>query len=150
MIGDRPHQKDVRRDEVDVKPHALLETGIVGGKITEEGVRLNVSVALQYVESWLRGNGAVGINNLMEDAATAEISRAQLWQWIHHRSPLDGGGNMTPDVYCRIRDEEMARLRAERPGGSAELEKACGLLDDLVLADEFVPFLTIPAYALLA
>jgi malate synthase len=120
----------------------------VGTAVTLEGVRLNISVALQYLEAWLRGNGAVGINNLMEDAATAEISRAQLWQWIRHRTPLADDGNMTPDVYCGLRDEEMARLRESI--GSPELEKACQLMDELVLGDEFVEFLTLIAYPLLA
>jgi malate synthase len=106
-------------------------------------------VAIQYVEAWLRGNGAVGIYNLMEDAATAEISRAQLWQWIRHRTPIADDGPVTPDVYCRIRDEEVARLREERPD-AAELDRAVKLLDELVLGAEFVPFLTIPAYQLLS
>ncbi|HEX5723816.1 MAG TPA: malate synthase A [Longimicrobiaceae bacterium] len=149
VLGERPHQKEKQRPDVSASADDLLRTGIVGGKITEGGVRANVSVALQYLESWLRGNGAVAINNLMEDAATAEISRAQLWQWIRHRAPLDDGRPVTPDLYCALRDDELATLRAERPGGSPELEKACTLLNDLVLADEFVTFLTLPAYELL-
>ncbi|HEU0012290.1 MAG TPA: malate synthase A [Longimicrobium sp.] len=152
VLGDRPNQKDAARDDISVRPADLLNTGIVGGKITEEGARNNVSVALQYIEAWLRGNGAVAIYNLMEDAATAEISRAQLWQWIRHRSPIqgdgDGDGFFTPDDYLRIRDEEMAKLRGER-GPSRELDQACELLNELVLGNEFVPFLTLPAYRLL-
>jgi malate synthase len=104
------------------------------------------------VESWLRGNGCVPIYNLMEDAATAEISRAQLWQWIRHRSPIqddgDGDGFFTPDDYIRLRDAEMTALRAERTDTRC-LEQACELLDELVLNDEFIPFLTLPAYQVL-
>ncbi|HEV2734844.1 MAG TPA: hypothetical protein VGV85_08385, partial [Longimicrobiaceae bacterium] len=120
--------------------------GILGGEVTEEGVRLNVNVALQYVEAWLGGNGAVAIHNLMEDAATAEISRAQLWQWIRHRTPLADGRSMNPDVYCAIRVEEMAKLRAERQDTRC-LDRAVELLDELVLGAEFIPFLTLPAYS---
>jgi malate synthase len=148
VLGERPNQKHRQRDDVEVRPGALLETGIVDGRITLDGVRNNVSVALQYLEAWLQGNGAVAINNLMEDAATAEISRAQLWQWIRHRSPLEGNGAMTPDVYCRVRDEEMETLRAGRDD-ARDLERACALLDDLVLGGEFPEFLTLPAYPLL-
>jgi malate synthase len=152
VLGDRANQKDRQRDEVEVKPHSLLETGIVGGQITEEGARLNVNVALQYIENWLKGNGAAAIHNLMEDAATAEISRAQLWQWIRHRAPIlndgDGDGFFTPDDYIRLRDAEMAALRAEREDARC-LEQACELLDELVLGSEFAEFLTLSAYQVL-
>jgi malate synthase len=148
ILGEKPNQKDVLREEVRVQPGQLLDTGMADGKVTVDGVRLNVNVALQYIAAWLQGNGAVAIHNLMEDAATAEISRAQLWQWIRHRTPLADDGNMTPDVYCRIRDEEMEKLRASSP--SAELEKGCELLNELVLGDEFHEFLTLLAYPLLA
>ena len=153
VLGDRPNQKDVTRDDVDVPSHALLQTGIVDGQITEEGARLNVNVALQYIEQWLKGNGAAAIHNLMEDAATAEISRAQLWQWIRHRAPIlndgDGDGFFTPDDYTRLRDAEMEALRAERGDDVRCLEKACTLLDQLVLSSEFEAFLTLPAYQVL-
>ena len=148
VLGERPNQKD-KQGDARVAPRDLTRTGIADGHVTEAGVRLNVSVALQYVEAWLRGNGAVAINNLMEDAATAEISRAQLWQWIRHRTPLQGGGAISPDLYTRIRDEEMERLRGAGLS-SPELEKACTLLNELVLRDEFVAFLTLPAYPHLA
>jgi malate synthase len=147
-LGERPNQKDRLREEVAVQPAELITCGIAGGRVTEAGIRNNVNVAIQYVEAWLRGNGAVAIHNLMEDAATAEISRAQLWQWIRHRTPIAEGGPVTPDVYCRIRDEEVARLREERPD-AIELDRAVKLLDELVLGAEFVPFLTLPAYQLL-
>jgi len=148
-LGSRPNQKDVLRDDVSVEARDLITCGIAGGEVTEAGIRLDISVALQYVEAWLKGNGAVGINNLMEDAATAEISRAQLWQWIRHRTPVAGGGVMTPDLYCRLRDEEVATLRAARGGDTADLDRAVQLLDDLVMGDHFAEFLTIPAYQLL-
>ncbi|MDB4950282.1 MAG: aceB [Gemmatimonadetes bacterium] len=149
VLDGKPNQKDVLREEVEARAEDLLSVGIADGKVTEAGVRLNVSVALQYVDAWLRGNGAVGINNLMEDAATAEISRAQLWQWIRHRAPLAGGEVMTPDVYRQIRDEEVARLCEGRDPNDRCLREAVELLDKLVLGTEFEPFLTIPAYRLL-
>ena len=89
-LGDRPHQKD-RPPAGPVDPARLLDVRVPGGRVTEAGVRGNVSVALQYLEAWLRGSGAVAINNLMEDTATAEIARAQLWQWIHHGTPDETG-----------------------------------------------------------
>ncbi|HET6762423.1 MAG TPA: malate synthase A [Longimicrobiaceae bacterium] len=149
VLGDRPNQKEVLREEVTARAEDLLSVGIKDGHVTEAGVRLNVSVALQYMDAWLRGNGAVGIYNLMEDAATAEISRAQLWQWIRHRAPLHEGEVMTPDVYARVRDEEVARLCEGRDPNDRCFHEAVELLDKLVLASEFEPFLTIPAYRLL-
>ena len=86
VLGDRPHQKDRQRDDVEVTARELLDVRVPGGRVTEAGVRGNVSVALQYLAAWLGGSGAVAINNLMEDAATAEIARSQLWQWIRHRA----------------------------------------------------------------
>ncbi|HEX8694531.1 MAG TPA: malate synthase A [Longimicrobium sp.] len=144
----RPNQKDRLREDVRVEARELINCGIPGGQVTEAGIRNNVSVALQYLEAWLGGNGAVGINNLMEDAATAEISRAQLWQWIRHRTEMAEGGPVTPDLYCRVRDDELARLREGR-ADTADLERARKLLDELVQSSEFTQFLTIPAYQLL-
>ena len=120
----------------------------IGGRVTRDGVRNNVSVALQYLESWLRGSGAVGIFNLMEDTATAEIARAQLWQWIRHQVPLDGGGTVTASLYREVRDAELAALVREREGVS-RYDEAAGLLDALVLSETFTDFLTIPGYQLL-
>ena len=147
-LGTRPNQKEVMRSDVRVEPRDLLSCFIPGGRVTEAGIRNNVSVAIQYVEAWLGGNGAVGINNLMEDAATAEISRAQLWQWLRHRTETADAGPATPDLYARIRDEEVATLRAAR-SDTTQLDRATRLLDELVLGAEFVPFLTLPAYQLL-
>jgi malate synthase len=146
-LGDRPNQKERLRDDVTAVAADLLDTRIEGGRVTEAGVVTNVSVALQYLASWLSGNGAAAINNLMEDAATAEISRSQLWQWRVDRVTLDDGRPMTSDLFSSVRDAELERLQAEAPG--FRWTDAAALLDDLVLSDAFTEFLTLPAYALL-
>ena len=146
VLGERPHQKERQRDDVEAAASRLTDLHVPGGTITEAGVRANVSVALQYLNAWLQGTGAAAINNLMEDAATAEISRAQLWQWIHNGAETEDGEAITRERYQRVREEELAKLGgpgAERYGDAAEI------LDRLVLAEEFAPFLTIPAYAYL-
>ncbi len=145
-LGIRPHQKD-RSPTVAPTADDLLGTATEGGLVTEDGVRTNVSVALQYLASWLGGNGAAAINNLMEDAATAEISRSQLWQWRIHGVALADGRPMSADLYRAIRDDELGRLRSVAP--SYRWTDAAALLDDLVLADEFAEFLTLAAYPLL-
>jgi malate synthase len=143
VVGDQPHQKDRRREEVQVQASQLLDLRVPGGKITEAGARNNISVALQYLNAWLQGNGAVAIFNLMEDAATAEISRAQLWQWLRHGAQLDDGRPFTPDLYEQLRREERAKL-----GGTAEerYSDAVAILDSLALNPQFTEFLTLPAY----
>jgi malate synthase len=148
VLGDRPNQKDRRRDEVRVTARDLLDFRVPDGRITEAGVRLNVSVALRYLDAWLGGNGAAAINNLMEDAATAEISRSQLWQWRVGGTKLDDGRSVTGGLYTAIRDEELAALGGPA-GGNGHLAEAAELLDGLVLDDAFTEFLTIPAGALL-
>ncbi len=115
---------------------------VPGGRVTEAGVRQNVSVAIRYLDAWLRGNGAAALDNLMEDAATAEISRSQLWQWRRHATPLEDGSPFTADRYRRIRDEELDRLGRD----TGRVAEAAGLLDDLVLDDDFAEFLTLEAY----
>jgi malate synthase len=148
VLGARPNQKNRLREEVNVSAEELMNIHVPNGTITEAGVRNNTSVALQYLESWLRGTGAVAIFNLMEDAATAEIARAQLWQWIHHGAHLGAiengkeGEPVTPELYKRIRDEETAKLE----GGAQRYTQAVEILDRLVLDDEFIEFLTLPAY----
>jgi malate synthase len=112
--------------------------------VTELGVRTNVSVGLQYLESWLRGVGAAAINNLMEDVATAEISRTQLWQWIRHRVELPRRGLITAELYRNMCEEELGPLVASA-GRDSRYRDAAALLDELVLG-EFQEFLTIPAY----
>jgi malate synthase len=122
------------------------------GDITEAGLRLNVAVALRYLEAWLRGQGAVPIFNLMEDAATAEISRSQIWQWIRHGAHLSDDRIVTADFYRSIRQAEMDSLRREagdQRWGVTRFEEAALLLDRLVTAEEFVEFLTLPAYEVL-
>jgi len=146
VLGGRPNQKD-RWPQVAPSARDLLDVAIDGGRITEDGVRTNVSVALQYVASWLAGNGAAAINNLMEDAATAEISRSQLWQWRVHRAALDDGRPMTAELYTALRDNEVARLQSAAP--DYRWTDAAALLDELVLAEDFAEFLTLPAYPLL-
>ena len=143
VVGAAPHQKARTRAEVQVVAAQLLDPRIPGGAITEAGLRNNISVALQYLNSWLLGNGAAAINNLMEDAATAEISRAQIWQWMHNDARLADGRPVTAALYTAIREEELARLGGPESG---RLGDAAAILDHLVLADTFLEFLTLPAY----
>ena len=152
VLGERPNQIERRRDEVRVEGRQLIEASVPGGSITEAGLRLNVSVGIQYLESWLRGNGAAAINNLMEDAATAEISRSQVWQWVHNRVHLVEGPVVDRDLVRRIEDEELARLRqayGEEVYGRGRFDEARRIFDQVALADEFVEFLTLPAYELI-
>ena len=116
------------------------------GTVTEAGVRTNISVALAYLDSWLRGNGAAAINNLMEDAATAEISRSQLWLWRTRGARLDDGRTFTRRLYENVRDGELEGLGGRSSGRLAE---AAELMDELVLSDSFPEFLTLLAYPLL-
>ncbi len=138
-LQEKDHQKHRLREEVQVTPADLLNIHVPGGRITETGLRNNVSVALQYLNSWLLGNGAAAIFNLMEDTATAEIARAQLWQWVHHKASLDDGRPITPELYQTVRDEELLKL-----GGPSEgrYREASEILDRLVLDPQFVEFLT--------
>lgn len=141
-LGEKPHQKSVLREEVSIAPEDLISVPQTPGDITEDGIRLNISVALQYLAAWLDGNGAAAINNLMEDTATAEISRAQLWQWRHNQAQLADGRTFDDALYREIRDEELLALG----DGYAE---AAVLLDTLVLSDDFPEFLTYVAYPML-
>jgi len=117
-----------------------------GGAVTEAGIRANIRVALAYLDSWLRGVGAAAIDNLMEDAATAEISRSQLWHWRTRGVALADGRVFDAGLYASIRDEELTRLGGAKEGRLAE---AMGLLDRLVLDDDFAEFLTHRAYSVL-
>ena len=150
VLGDRPNQRDRLREEVSVSAEELLDVRSTPGDVTEAGLRGNVSVALQYIETWLRGQGAVGINNMMEDAATAEISRCQVWQWLNNDIELsDSGQRVTRELVERVIAEEDAAIRA-RLGDDAfaagRWDDARTLFTDLALADELADFLTIPAY----
>jgi malate synthase len=152
VLGSAPHQIEARAGEappgadVPGNPASLLDFTVEGGAITEAGARLNVSVAIQYLDAWLGGDGAAAINNLMEDAATAEISRSQLWQWRTSGTPVDGAAPLTAGRYRVIRDEELAALPGGAGGGAGQRAAAAELLDGLVLDDDFTEFLTLPAY----
>jgi malate synthase len=143
-LGDRPNQVDRLRPDVTVTAGDLLDVAATPGGVTEAGLRNNVSVALQYIEAWLHGNGAVAINNLMEDAATAEISRSQIWQWVHQGVLLEDGTPVTAELVRRIGDEELERL-----GEPERYRTARELFERVALADDFADFLTVPAYDLI-
>ena len=149
VLGERPNQLERQRPEVEVEGGQLIDVRIPGGKVTEEGLRLNVSVGIQYLESWLRGNGAAAINNLMEDAATAEISRSQVWQWVHHGAQLEDGRRVDRALVSTLEDEEMAKLRqtyGPELWAKGRFDEARAIFEEVALADEFVEFLTLPAY----
>jgi malate synthase len=143
VLGDRPNQVDRRRDDVEVTASQLLDVHI-GLPVTSAGVHGNVSVAIRYLEAWLRGLGAVAIDNLMEDAATAEISRSQIWQWIHQDRVTSEGDAITRDyvegLIARVL-EDAARFAGDRFDHAAEIFR------EVALRDEFPAFLTVPAYA---
>jgi malate synthase len=146
VLGPRPNQKDLLRPDVAVTAADLLDIRVPGAAITEAGYRSTVSVGLQYLDSWLRGNGAAGIFNLMEDAATAEIARSLLWHYRRAGAHLDNGRPADGSLYRATRDSELAALGGPSTGRLAD---AAQLLDDLVLADDFAEFLTLSAYRLL-
>jgi malate synthase len=133
VLGGQPNQVGRQRDDVSVGAAELLDFEIPGGEITDEGVHANVDVGLRYLDSWLGGVGAAAINNLMEDVATAEISRAQLWQWVHQ-------GAVSAD---RVRE-----LAAEESGGLRD-RRAAEIFERVALSDHFEEFLTLPAYGYL-
>ena len=137
------NQIDRKREDVRVKRDDLLRRH--EGVITEKGLRQNINVGILYLEAWLGGSGAVPLYNLMEDAATAEISRTQIWQWIRHGAQLDDGRVIDAHLYRGLRDEELASIRAN--GEHPHLDAATRIFDDLILASELADFLTIPAYA---
>ncbi|MEI5584658.1 MULTISPECIES: malate synthase A [unclassified Agromyces] len=152
VLGERPNQLDRQRAEVDVSAAELLDVASAGGAVTEAGLRTNLSVAVAYTAAWLQGSGAVALHSLMEDAATAEISRSQVWQHVRHGVVLaDTGRTVTRELVREVLDEEVAALRADVPPDrfAASWEPAARLVADLVLADDYVDFLTLPAYELL-
>jgi malate synthase len=143
-LGARPNQIERQRPEVSVAAKDLLALQVAGGAITEAGLRLNASVALQYLESWLRGTGAVAINNLMEDAATAEISRSQLWQWVRHGARLADGRTVTADLVRAVIREERAKVETKDAQG--RWADAAAIFEKVALGEPFIDFLTLPAY----
>jgi malate synthase len=148
VLGANPNQLGKQRDDVHVTAEDLLAVSKTPGVITDAGLRNDISVALQYLANWLGGNGAVGIFNLMEDAATAEISRSQVWQWIHNDVTLDDGTLVTRDLVERLIDEELTKIRALTGDSfdAARYGQATALFTEVALADDFADFLTIPAY----
>jgi malate synthase len=152
VLGERPNQVDRQRDDVSVDAEDLLAVAMTPGEVTEHGLRSNVNVGIQYLSSWLRGNGAAAIYGLMEDAATAEISRAQVWQWIRHGETLDDGRPVTPDLVRKLAESELEKIRGEigddewfEKEGRPDLSRS--LFERVALSgDEFVEFLTLPAY----
>lgn len=148
VLGDKPNQIDKQRDDVNVTAAELLE--VPTGPITEAGLRMNVNVGIQYIEAWLGGNGCVPLHNLMEDAATAEISRTQVWQWVHNpKGKLEDGREVTFDMVKSVVAEEMKKIEAEvGPDRFAKgkFDEAAKLFEELVAADEVPEFLTLKAY----
>ena len=146
------NQLERQRDDVRVSAKELLDLPSTPGKITEAGLRTDVNVGFQYVSFWLTGRGAAAINSLMEDAATAEISRSQIWQWVRHEAKLEDGRTVTPELVRQVLDEETNKIResvgektwlAGRPAETREI------FERVALAPELIEFLTIPAYGYL-
>lgn len=151
-LGKNPHQKSVLREDLQVSQKELLAVNSIPRLVTEKGVRYNINVALLYIESWLRGAGAAALYNLMEDAATAEISRAQLWQWIHNQVEMEDGRRLNRDLYLLLAKEEFAKVKNELQSvtrDSKRVNQAYEILNKLVLDEHFEDFLTIKAYAYL-
>ncbi len=142
VLGDRPNQLDKKREDVHVTAEQLLDVASTPGQVTEAGLRGNISVGIQYLHAWLGGQGAVGINGLMEDAATAEISRSQVWQWLHNDIELEDGQVVTRELVDRLVEEEVAKL----PGDPEQYAAARDTFLSVAVADEFAEFLTLPAY----
>jgi len=152
-LGDHPNQISRQRPDVHVTAAQLIDFRVPGGEITEAGLRTNISVGVQYLASWLRGSGAAAINNLMEDAATAEISRSQVWQWLKAGATLKDGRTVTRALVIRTLDEETENLREALGAAAYEQQRfpeARTLFEQVALADTFPEFLTTPAYAMLA
>ncbi|HEU5316522.1 MAG TPA: malate synthase A, partial [Chloroflexota bacterium] len=147
VLGERPNQLEKQRPEVQTTAAQLADFRVPGGEVTKAGLRLNISVGIQYIESWLRGVGAAAIYNLMEDAATAEISRSQVWQWLHNDVELDDGQIVTRDLVTRLIDEELDIIRGKvgERFAAGRWDDARNLFTEMALADEFEEFLTIPA-----
>ncbi|QHT54932.1 malate synthase A [Cellulomonas sp. H30R-01] len=147
-LGDRPDQRDVQRPDVTPDAAALLDVASAGGTepgaVTDAGLRTNLSVAVRYLEAWLRGTGAVAIDGLMEDAATAEISRSQVWQWVHHGVVTDSGTTITADHVRSVLADVLAGLPRT---ADDRYDDAAALVEEVALGDDFPTFLTVPAYA---
>ncbi len=144
------HQIQNKRLDVNITAEDLIR--VPKGTITEVGLRKNINVGILYIESWLRGNGAAAIYNLMEDAATAEISRTQVWQWIHNGTTLEDGRPISYDLYCELLPEELEKIKAyvgETNYEKGKFSEATSLFDQLIKEEEFTEFLTLPAYEMI-
>ncbi|MER6325714.1 malate synthase A [Streptomyces coelicoflavus] len=149
VLGDKPNQKDRLREDVDVKAADLIAVDSLDAKPTYAGLVNAVQVGIRYIEAWLRGLGAVAIFNLMEDAATAEISRSQIWQWINAEVVLDNGEQVTADLARKVAAEELANIRAEigdEAFAAGNWQQAHDLLLTVSLDQDYADFLTLPAY----
>ncbi len=148
-LNGQPNQVARKRDDVHVTAEQLLDLAATPGAVTEKGLRTNVNVGFQYISFWLTGRGAAAINSLMEDAATAEISRTQIWQWIHHGVKLEDGRTVTPDLVRQVLDEETGRIR-EQVGSdvwrAGRPEDTREIFERVALSEDLLEFLTIPAY----
>jgi malate synthase len=153
VLGDRPHQKDRLREDVEVTAADLLAVGSLDARPTHAGLVNAVQVGIRYIEAWLRGQGAVAIFHLMEDAATAEISRSQLWQWVHAGVVLDDGEKVTAELVRRVAADELSAVRAESGAdafAAGAWQEAHDLLVRVALDEDYAEFLTLPAYERLA
>lgn len=149
VLGSSPNQKQIMHPNLKINGKDLLDIESAGKLITENGIRLNIKVAVQYIEAWLNGTGAVALYNLMEDAATAEISRAQLWQWLYHQSIIEGGEHFTEEKFNLFYGQEMDLLILQFQKENRDLKKlkqAGDMLNQLVLNKNFEAFLTPLAY----
>ncbi len=153
VLGERPNQLDRQRPDVHVTADQLLDVASAQGDVTEAGLRNNLYVSVAYVAAWLAGNGAVAIHNLMEDAATAEISRSQVWQWVRSGASFtageSGGTTVTADLVRTLLREETARLRDDvghEAYDAGPYDRAAALVEDIALNEHYVDFLTLPAY----
>ncbi len=146
VLGDRPNQLDRQREDVSVTAAELLALSVPGGEVTESGLRNDVAVGLRYLASWLSGSGAVGVFNLMEDVATAEIARSQVWQWSTHGVQLAEGPRVDADLVRSIGKEELEVLREEGGPAAEQAGVAHALFEEVALGSDFVEFLTVPAY----
>ncbi|HET7387374.1 MAG TPA: malate synthase A [Nocardioidaceae bacterium] len=149
VLGDKPNQIDNLREEVDVTAEQLLDVAATPGEVTEAGLRNDISVGIRYLESWLRGSGAVGIYNLMEDAATAEIARSQVWQWLHNDVELADGRTVTRAMVEEMIEAEMADIRnavGDEAYAKGRWDDARATFTEMALAEQYPDFLTLPAY----
>ncbi len=146
VLGDEPNQIGKQRDDVQVSAKDLLDFS-PEGPITEAGLRNNINVGIHYLGAWLAGNGCVPIHNLMEDAATAEISRSQVWQWI--RSPkgkLDDGRKATAELVRNLTGEELDKVKKEVGGDTTQYDRAAQIFEEMSTSEQFTDFLTLPLY----